>query len=101
MRKVCIGLIVLVALWGTAYSILSCVPCYPVSAVWDFGIEAKCWGYNSPSVQVFVATWESHMTLTMVLDIIVFSVPIPLYFKKDTDGRTRLGLISLLFGASM
>jgi hypothetical protein len=95
-------MIIFVALWGTAYSILSWIPCYPVRAVWDLSVkEATCWGYNSSSVKGFVATWESHMALTMVLDIIVFSIPIPLYFRKDSADKTRLGLLSLLFGASM
>jgi hypothetical protein len=96
LRQLTIGLIVFVSLWGLAYSIISWIPCYPVEATWNWTVQATCWGYSSPTLGAFLATYESHMAVTMVLDIIVFTIPIPLYFRKDLPENGRAGLIGLL-----
>ncbi|KAK0615354.1 hypothetical protein B0T17DRAFT_541680 [Bombardia bombarda] len=95
-RHICILTMVLIALWGTGYSILAWVPCVPVAAFWDFTItEKSCYGYGSTNVREFLGVYQSHVAVNMIFDIIVFTLPIPLYFKKNTPTKTKLGLILL------
>jgi hypothetical protein len=96
MRKLCIGLIIFISFWGLAYSLLCWVPCYPVQGYWDWSFPSVRWGYGSTKISVLLATYESHMSLTILLDMIVFCIPIPLYFRKDTSSNTRRGLVALV-----
>ncbi|KAH8887860.1 hypothetical protein GQ53DRAFT_872620 [Thozetella sp. PMI_491] len=103
MRRICIGFIVIVSLWGITFSCLNWIPCDHPAAVWDFSLAATshCWAFNSPDPSAFAASYITHGSLNMVLDIIVFSIPIPLYFKHGTTHRTRMGLLVLLFMGSL
>ena len=97
----CRVLILFVALWGIAYSILAWVPCVPVSDYWTVIYEQdiselRCYGYGSQHVGLFTATYESHAAVNMLLDLVVMAVPIPIYFEQGARGRTRLGLVGII-----
>ncbi len=101
LHNICRGLLIFVALWGVAYSIMAWVPCIPVSDYWTVLYAQdtsglRCYGYGSQSVEVFKATYESHAAVNMLLDLVVMALPIPLYFEPGARGRTRLGLIGVI-----
>ncbi|KAI1100036.1 hypothetical protein F4804DRAFT_345056 [Jackrogersella minutella] len=96
MRSICIVMIVIVSAWGSAFSFMAWVPCFPVSGFWTFDARAKCYGFGSRDVSEFYASYVSHTAINTVLDMIVFAIPVPLYFQRDTVRRTKLGLVGLV-----
>ena len=102
IRRLCVVMIVLVSLWGLAFTIIAWVPCDPVSAFWDLTItDAKCWGFDSPDPDVFVGTYIGQTVVNMIFDIIIFLIPIPLYFRKDLTNKSRLALSGLFLIGSV
>ncbi|KAI1372497.1 hypothetical protein F4677DRAFT_264072 [Hypoxylon crocopeplum] len=91
-----IVLIVFTALWGIAYSFLAWVPCVPVREFWKLGGDGTCYAYGSHYAKPFVATFESHAAVNMVLDTLVLIMPLPLFFREGTTIGTRMRLIGLL-----
>jgi hypothetical protein len=57
---------------------------------------ATCYGYAAPTADAFYGTYSSASAINMVLDIIVLAIPLPLYFRKGTPFRSKLGLMCLL-----
>lgn len=96
MRLFCIALIVLVGLWGTAYTLLAWFPCSPVYGYWTWTESNTCWAYGSIRAAEFYATYTSHAVLNMVFDFIVLAIPIQLYFRHDTIRSARIRLLALL-----
>lgn len=101
LYRVCHALVLFIALWGIAYSVMAWVPCVPVSDYWTVFYQQdisglKCYGYGSQSVKVFKATYESHAAVNMMLDLVVMALPIPLYFQPGAHERTRLGLVGII-----
>lgn len=96
LRRVCIGLAVITTIWGCVYAFLAWFPCFPVRGYWTWTITAQCYGYGSLVPESFYATYSSMSAINMVLDFIILAIPIPLYFRKDTPSRTKLGLCGLL-----
>jgi hypothetical protein len=94
--------IVLVALWGLTFTILSIFPCADVSDAWDiFARDARCWGYGSQNPDLFTATLVSHNLINTLFDVYITAIPFQLYFQPDVTTRTRLGLmVLLLMGAT-
>jgi hypothetical protein len=97
-RRICIYAIVVVSLWGLTYTVLAWVPCVPVHGFWDIYMTDKyCFGYGSQNASQFVAMFETHAALNMAFDLLVFVLPIPLYFKPNTMRQQRLSLLVLFF----
>ncbi|KAI0018114.1 hypothetical protein F4780DRAFT_752644 [Xylariomycetidae sp. FL0641] len=96
MHRTILFLIVFVALWGFAYCFLAWVPCLPVWEFWIADPGATCYGYGSPNPIPFVATFESHTAINMVLDTLVLLIPLPLFWKEGTSSATRMRLVGLL-----
>jgi hypothetical protein len=106
LYNTCRGLVIFVALWGVAYSIIAWVPCFPVSNYWNVIYDQdisglKCYGYGSQYVAPFTATYDSHAAVNMVLDLVVMGLPIPLYFEPGAPGRTKMGLIGVIVMGTM
>jgi hypothetical protein len=95
IHRVCKLLIVFTALWGFAYGFIAWFPCFPVQNFW-LGTGEHCYGYGSSDAGPFVATFETHSSINMLLDMLVLTLPIPLYFERGTTSRTRVGLVGLL-----
>jgi hypothetical protein len=96
--------------WGTAFIILRWVPCYPVAFYWDFSLKnARCWGFGSRDPLSFKRVFMAQAISTAVIDFIVFAIPTRLYFKPDTQRKSRLcllclftlGLLYVTFGTSI
>lgn len=95
------GMAVFVALWGLSYSIIAWFPCSPVSAYWSLDPEANCWGFASQNPTTFHITFETHSALNMVLDLIILSIPVGLYFESGIQKKTIWGLSGMLFLGAM
>ncbi|KAH6844493.1 hypothetical protein B0I37DRAFT_164409 [Chaetomium sp. MPI-CAGE-AT-0009] len=101
LHNTCRALVLFIALWGVAYSILAWVPCVPVSDYWTVIYEQdiselRCYGYGSQHVGVLTATYESHAAVNMLLDLVVMALPIPIYFEQGARGKTRMGLVGII-----
>lgn len=95
-RFVTIFIIVITALWGVAYSFIAWVPCIPVSAFWDLTAETNArWAFGSHDPVIFARSFESHVGMNVALDLIVFAIPLPLFFKAGLRPKSRLGLLGL------
>ncbi|KAI0886434.1 uncharacterized protein GGS22DRAFT_199708 [Annulohypoxylon maeteangense] len=96
MRIMCIVMMAIIGLWGAGYSLMAWVPCIPVSGYWNLEMEARCYGFGSRNANEFYKSYLSHTVVNTVLDMIVFTIPIPLYFQRDTIRRTKLGLAGVV-----
>lgn len=95
MRRFCILLIGLIAFWGSAFSFVAWVPCFPVHQYWDLtDTGRRCYGFGVSTDRI---TFIIHTSANMTFDLLVLAIPIPLYFEKTTMSRTRTGMIVLLF----
>ncbi|KAK8080085.1 hypothetical protein PG997_007903 [Apiospora hydei] len=94
MHKVVIGLIVFTSLWGLVYGVMSWVPCVPVSDYWMTDAPDKhCYGFGAHHPKAFLATFESHTAINMLLDITLLIIPGFLLWR---EGGTRAGQLRLL-----
>ncbi|KAI1381533.1 hypothetical protein F4677DRAFT_460629 [Hypoxylon crocopeplum] len=84
------------ALWGIAFSFCALVPCFPVSGFWDWTSEARCYGFGSKVPSEIAGAFAGHTASNAVLDVMVLAIPVPLYFRKTTTWRQRLGIGLLL-----
>ncbi|KAH8897804.1 hypothetical protein GQ53DRAFT_884653 [Thozetella sp. PMI_491] len=97
VRFLTIFFIVVTSCWGFAYSFIAWVPCWPVTAYWDWSFDAVArWGFGSHDVGIFVGTYISHVAGNVVLDLIVFAIPVPLYFSSTSSKKSRWGICFLV-----
>ncbi|KAI0844270.1 hypothetical protein F5Y00DRAFT_256147 [Daldinia vernicosa] len=96
LRTTCIVMLIIVSIWGAAYTFMGWVPCFPVSGYWKMGIGAKCYGFGSTNANEVFKTYIAHTSVNTILDMIVFAIPVPLYFRPGTARRTKLGLVGLI-----
>lgn len=90
-------LIVIVSIWGFAFSFMAWFPCFPVQQFYRLGSESNCYGYGSSNpMDVYNVVVASNAT-NMALDFIILVLPIPLLFSDGTIRRTKLGLVGLFF----
>lgn len=92
-RRLCIILMIIIGLWGSAFMFMSWFPCFPVNKFWDLSSGGFCYGFGIAfDFQLYVV----HNALNMVFDLMVLVMPIGLYFRKNTPLKTRLGMTGLL-----
>jgi hypothetical protein len=101
MYKLTYCLVIFTALWGFAYAFIAWVPCMPVNSFWLVPEDRKCWGYGSSIPDQFVATYESHTAINMVLDVIVLFIPLPILFKDTTAMKQKWRILGLLIMGSL
>lgn len=94
--RITLGVAVFTALWGASYTIISWVPCMPVTSFWLSPADKKCWGYGSSNSTEFVATFESHAAFNMVIDFIVLLIPLPLMYREGTSIKQKLRVMALV-----
>ncbi len=76
-------MIALVGAWGTAFTLLRWIPCYPVRAFWDLSIEKPhCWGFGSRNPVAYMHVFVAQAVSTAALDFLVFVIPLPLCFRR-------------------
>lgn len=100
LRILTVITIIMVCAWGLVFSFLSWVPSIPVKAYWDWNIpdsQVTRYGFGSHDVKTFVATYLTHAATNVALDLIIFTIPVPLYMEKGLQTRTRWALCGLFF----
>jgi hypothetical protein len=91
-------MIAISAAWGVTFMILRWVPCSPVDTYWDFSVEdvsSRCWAFGSRDSLPFIRVFVAQAVSTAVLDFIVFVIPIQVWFKPETQRKTRYALLGL------
>ncbi|KAH7033035.1 uncharacterized protein B0I36DRAFT_104209 [Microdochium trichocladiopsis] len=96
-RIVCWICLVISALWGTAFFVISAAPCVPLAAFFDWTIEADCYGYGSRNYNELFATFVAHSSLNSLLDLVVLAIPLPMYLKKKTTSWKQRASIASMF----
>ncbi|KAK2049735.1 hypothetical protein LZ31DRAFT_286401 [Colletotrichum somersetense] len=95
-RYITIVFIVITAAWGVAYSFLAWVPCIPVSAFWDLASTTETrWAFGSRDPETFARSFESHVSINVALDLIVFAIPIPMCLRTGLRAKSRVNLFVL------
>jgi hypothetical protein len=99
LRWVCLVTAGLVIIFACVYSFMAWFPCIPnIESYWDWTRENRqCYGYGSLYQADHYHTFLSHSIINIFLDIIILVIPIPLLFRPNTEMRTRLGILGLLF----
>lgn len=101
-RKATIVTIYLVAIWGLAYAILAWVPSIPVWGFWEYTRPAIRYGFGTHDVEAFVATYTSFSATSMLLDLVILCLAIPLFLSHEVEGKSsRWALLSLFTVGSM
>ncbi|KAI0884703.1 uncharacterized protein GGS22DRAFT_200398 [Annulohypoxylon maeteangense] len=84
------------ALWGTSFAFCALFPCFPVRGFWEWQTQARCYGFGSKVSAEVAGTFAAHGGSNVVLDAMVLAVVVPLYFRRDTAWKQRLGIGLLL-----
>ncbi len=92
--KICVFLIIIISLWGFAFSFMAWVPCFPIHKYWDYmmRIPGKCYGFG---ISTDRTTFVIYTSINMVLDLTVFAIPITL-FQRDLSLKSRVGMVILV-----
>ncbi|KAK1750383.1 hypothetical protein QBC47DRAFT_455295 [Echria macrotheca] len=89
--------IVVISLWGLAYTMLAIFPCSDIPDTWNIlARDAHCWGYASQNADEFTFTLVSHNVINTFFDAYIVAIPFRLYSKPGINLRMRLGLLVLL-----
>ncbi len=101
--RFCVALIVVTMAWGLAFCFIGWFPCFPVEDYWNNPLGTTCYGYGMGLLDEtkFAATFETHSATNTVLDLLILSLPIPLFLKNETQSRTRWGIVMLLAAGAM
>ncbi|KAL0934027.1 uncharacterized protein CTRU02_210826 [Colletotrichum truncatum] len=101
-RTLTIIVLVLTSLWGVAYIFLGWVPCLPVRAYWDWTLPVVGrWGFGAQVAEELIRTYESHAMSNMILDCVIFALPLPLYFNGETHKNSRKSVLGLFLLGSV
>lgn len=92
MRWVCITLLVMVTLWGLAFSIVGWFSCAPVSAYWNRTANSKCYGFGFADRETFIAMFQTHSATNMFFDFAVFATPLVLFRTPDLKFKSMMAL---------
>lgn len=76
----------------------------PIYAFWDLSVPengATRYGFGSHDINTLVATYIVHAAINMFLDLLVFSIPLPLWLSRAIDQKTRIALLCLFVLGAM
>lgn len=77
----------------------------PVSGFWDLTIpddpSIVRYAYGSHDVTVIASTFYAHAASNMFLDMIIFSIPVPLWIRSNPEKKTRIALQGLFVLGAM
>jgi hypothetical protein len=97
LRLLCKCMLGITIVVGIVFGVCSWIACLPVPAFWDDSIPNKCWGFASRDKVEFMSIMVTQVVITAALDLTVFMIPAPLFFKRDATRATRLSLLCLFF----
>lgn len=98
-RILCKIMIILTIMAGVGFGVVTWFACIPTAAFWEMGLKATatCWGFGSVKWANFRPALLSQVITTALMDLIVFLIPVRLYFQPGTPRATRLSLLGLFF----
>ncbi|RMZ66284.1 integral membrane [Pyrenophora seminiperda CCB06] len=100
MRIVCIGLLVVVALWCIGFSITAWFPCFPVAGYWDRALNPRCYGFGFGNLDGFVNIYTAQAATNMVLDMAIFLTPMILFRTPNLRLKNVMAMAGVFaFGA--
>ncbi|KAK1979801.1 hypothetical protein LZ30DRAFT_761582 [Colletotrichum cereale] len=95
-RSFTIVILVITAMWGATYIFLAWVPCIPVAAYWDWSIPHRGrWGFGSQTAEDLIRIYGIHAGTNIVLDFVIFAIPLPLYFNSEANKKSRKSVLGL------
>ncbi|KAF2091648.1 hypothetical protein K490DRAFT_14541, partial [Saccharata proteae CBS 121410] len=96
--RVCIGLLVVVTVWGTVFFFCLIFSCVPVDKFWNLSEPGHCFGFGvgtTDSTQ-FYHTFTAHSASNMVLDIIVLTLPAFALSSINLEGKRKFAIVGLM-----
>jgi hypothetical protein len=96
-RTITFALLIIVALWGAAFTFMAWFPCFPVSGFWNKNLvpPAKCYGFGYRTITEAKNTLFAFSGSNMILDIAIFLVPLTEYFKPNLKRKQVLAMTGL------
>jgi hypothetical protein len=96
-RAITLTLLVVVILWGGAFSFMAWFPCFPVSGFWNKAMipPAKCYAFGYRTTVEAKSTLFAFAGSNMFLDLIIFLVPLTEYFRPDLKRKQVLAMTGL------
>ncbi|KAH7089108.1 hypothetical protein FB567DRAFT_324925 [Paraphoma chrysanthemicola] len=96
-RIITLGLLAVVILWGGVFSFMGWVPCFPVSGFWNKQQQPppKCYGFGYRTLKEAKDTLFVFSGSNMVLDLVVFLLPLTEYFKPNLRKQQVLAMTGL------
>ncbi|KAF2635614.1 hypothetical protein P280DRAFT_411315 [Massarina eburnea CBS 473.64] len=94
-RKLAIGLLSFIAVWGVTFSLLAIFSCNPVEKNWNFDVEGTCIGWGSKVPTEFFAMFVGHSASNTFLDILTLLLPVPFFKHVRMTGKGKAGLLTL------
>jgi hypothetical protein len=97
LRKVSIVLLVIVSIWGLAYSFMGWFPCFPVSGFWNRLTDPPptCYGFGFGSLEGAYAAFVSFAATNMTFDTIIFLIPMAEYLKPGLHHKQVIAMTGL------
>ncbi|KAH9874361.1 hypothetical protein IAQ61_003550 [Plenodomus lingam] len=97
-RHVCLVLLGIVIVWGSAFAFMTWVPCFPISGFWNRQTDPppKCYGFGYDNMDEAKIAVLSFSISNMVLDVAIFLIPLSEYFKRNI-GKKQLFAMTGLF----
>lgn len=92
MRKLCLTLLVIVSMWGSAFAFVGWFSCFPVRGAWQRNIGAKCYGFGLGDVQQFIMLFKIHSASNMVLDVTIFMTPMVIFRTPTLKAKNLLAM---------
>ncbi|KAF5026367.1 hypothetical protein F66182_1575 [Fusarium sp. NRRL 66182] len=93
MRWLCLGTIILVAMWGSSQAIMVFLQCIPLQAVWDPRIKGRCIAHTT-------TWWYINGVINIVSDFAIIIIPLPVVWKLNL-ARSQKILLSGVFGLGL
>jgi hypothetical protein len=87
-----VSTLVIVSLWGIAFSFVGWFPCFPVRGAWDRQSGAKCYGFGLRTVEEFVMMFRIHSASNMVLDVAIFLTPMVIFKTPKLKVKNLLAM---------
>ncbi|KAF3761577.1 hypothetical protein M406DRAFT_323931 [Cryphonectria parasitica EP155] len=90
-------LLIIVALWGSAFSFVSWFPAFPISAIWDFAnTSAIRFGFSSLNPNETLGAYLALSATNMLLDLAMLAIILPYLVTGVVASNSRLYMTCLV-----
>ena len=103
-RRLTVGMISFVAVWGLTFTLLILLSCVPVQKNWDVTRPGKCVAFGvkgKANGNELYSSFAAHAGSNMLLDILILVLPIPFLRSLRMGGKTKIGIIALFVMGTM